>query len=392
MTPPNPTPTPKPTPPPVSPPGFNLDASQMAQFAGMFNAASDDAKPVWLGAKGGKNVTQTVKQLTDTFVNALFDASDPKHVEAANRFQQLFATGAFGKNPDKKDVYNGYRKIFLDAANVYNNNKGRKVSWLDNYANNLAVMARYQTAAKTPQTVSKTVSTYTDAEASALGTKAFTETFDRTPTGAELAAFKKNLLAAANAAPSITEVKNGTTYTKGGFDQNTWVAAYMSGLLPHEKNKTDLNGAAGTWQDKIRETLNDYGISQDPVGTLNDVRDLINGKLTEENLVQRIQGQAKGKFGPAMAQAIDAGNTVRQVVQPLLSQYADMMEVSADSVNVGDIASMATVGEGNQQRIATTNEFASKIRQMSDWSRTTNAKSEAYNLGQSVLQMFGLVK
>ena len=69
----DPTPTPKPTPPPVSPPGFNLDASQMAQFAGMFNAASDDNKPVWLGAKNGKNVTQTVKQLTDTFVNALFD-------------------------------------------------------------------------------------------------------------------------------------------------------------------------------------------------------------------------------------------------------------------------------------------------------------------------------
>ena len=152
------------------------------------------------------------------------------------------------------------------------------------------------------------------------------------------------------------------------------------------------SGSAGTWQDKIRETLNDYGLTAEPMSVLNDVRDLLNGKLTEDALVQRIQGQAKGKFGPAMAQAIDAGNTVRQVVQPFIAQYADLMEVNANSVDVGDVAAMASIGEGNQQRLLTQNEFATKVRQMSDWSKTSNAKNEAYDLGQSVLKMFGLVK
>ena len=378
--------TPRPTPtPPKNPPQFDL--GDLSQFAGMLTGAADDAKVVWLGQDAkGKAVTGTVKSLADTFVESVFNADDPHHADAINTFQSLFNSGAFGSNPTKQSVYTGIRRIYLDSANIYQGGKGRKVDPMTNYANNLAVLAQYTQSSP----IRKDVSSYTDAQATQLGKDAFAQSFGRTPTAAELTTFKKSLLAAASAAPRITKTTSTGTVTSGGFDQNTWVSSYMSGLLPHEKNQADLSGTAGALQDKVNQTLQQYGIAADPVQVLNSVRDLMKGSLTEDALVQQAQGQAKAKFGVGMAAAIDAGNTVQQVVSPLLSRYASLMEVNPDAVKVGDIAAMASDESG--QRLLTENEFVNKVKQKPEWLRTTNAKNEAYDLGNSILRMFGVVK
>lgn len=375
--------------PPKNPPAFNSDDIKAALQAagGMYTGAADDAKVVWLGQDAkGKAVTGTVKSLADTFVESVFNADDPHHADAINTFQSLFNSGAFGSNPTKQSVYTGIRRIYLDSANIYQGGKGRKVDPMTNYANNLAVLAQYTQSSP----IRKDVSSYTDAQATQLGKDAFAQSFGRTPTAEELTTFKKFLLAAASAAPRITKTTSTGTVSSGGFDQNTWVSSYMSGLLPHEKNQADLSGTAGALQDKVNQTLQQYGIAADPVQVLNSVRDLMKGSLTEDALVQQAQGQAKAKFGAGMAAAIDAGNTVQQVVSPLLSRYASLMEVNPDAVKIGDIAAMASDESG--QRLLTENEFVNKVKQKPEWLRTTNAKNEAYDLGNSILRMFGVVK
>lgn len=367
---------------------------------GSSKTAKEDAMLVpttgYKDTKTGKMAYKTVKQMATQFVNDLFDANSKGHAGAAAIFQPYFNAGVFGSKFDKQSVYSKMREIYLDAAQQWDGGKGKPVDPYTNFNNQLAIIAQYTGRSAAAQ-VQQTVSSFTDAEATALAKSQYQTVFGRSPSNKEVTDFKKALIAAAQANPTITKMvigKGGKQIqtTMGGFDAKAWIASYMAGKLPAEASKADLMGDAGSNQDLVRNMANAYGLKISNQNMFDTVRGLLDGSITKDSLQQQYQGQAKARFGSAMAAAIDAGNTVEQVVNPFLTTYAKLMEQNQDSLKVSDIADMATAVENGQQRLLTENEFAAKVRQQPGWLSTGNAKEEAAGLGNSLLRMFGLVK
>ena len=393
--------TEKPTPPKKDDTGLSKEdilaalEKQMAS-AGLGNLFSGDNALVWTGqsAKSGKDYTLTVKQYAEVYSAALLDPNDKRHQEAMEMFTAFRNFGVFGETITPQSVYTGFRRIGLSAANTYRNGNGKKITPRDNYSNALQVLAKYQQVDDQTQ---KTFQGFTDKESSTMAWNAYKQAFGRAPSAEEVQAYRKALMTAAQAAPSITTVKmvNGQRVEtqSGGFDLKAWSAGYMSGLLPKETAKvSDLAGNAGVYQDYIRSTADDYGIVLDNANVFNRVRQMLDNELTQDQLAGQFIGLAKARYGAGMAAALDTGLTVKQVVEPFVKTYADLMGVNQDSVRVSDIAPMASIGEGDKQRLLSNDEFTALVRSKPEWQRTDVAKREAYDLGQSVLKMFGLVK
>lgn len=399
--------TPSETPKPKEPKKKTLTAEEIvalfASGAGGFTVpgtgSTDDMNLVAGFRKDGKPYIISVKDFAQVYSAALFDSNDDLHEKAMQSFQAFRNSGVFGsRNVTAESVYSGFRKIAISAANVYRENKGEKVDPFVNYSRTLQVLSKFQ---QTSDEAQLNVTGYTDAEASTMAFNAFKDTFGRAPSEDELRRYKSSLTAAAQAAPTVvtSEMVGGKQRItrKGGFDAKAWSAGYMSALLPKEKNKADLSGGAGVIQDTIKAVADAYGVKLDSVTVLNKVRDYLDrGSSASEvqtDMLGQVQGLAKAKYGEGMAAAIDAGSSVKQVVSPFMSKYAQLMEVNPDSLSVGDIADKVVSKEPNgQSRLLTENEFENNVRQTSAWSKTLNAKNEAYDLGNTVLRMFGLVK
>ena len=364
-----------------------------------FQQQQDDMKIVWFGDKNGKPMTSTVKDAADSFTRSIFDANSPNHAKNWAIATTLLNAGVFGKDKtfnDPQSMTTVMRRIFIDAADVYNGGKGKKVDPYNNFAHNQQVIAKFTTASNDVQTqINRTG--FTDQQATVLAKGAFQAAFGRAPSDKETAAYKKALIKAAAAAPKITKTTKlaggGTDTTSlGGFNLKAWSAGYMSGLLPKESKAADVQGTAGQYQDTVKRTLEDYGIKPDDSLVMNSVRYLMDGTLTQENFDQHVQGMAKAKYGANVAQAIDNGVTVRQLMKEYTDTYAQMMDKNSSILNVHDIAALATTDDKGQQRLLTGTEFSNKLRQDPSWSKTSMAKNEAYSLANSILSKFGLVK
>lgn len=356
-------------------------------------ANATDEMTVWNGEnKQGKAYTLTVKEYAQIYSVALLNPNDKRHEDAVDIFNSLRPSGVFGEEITEKSIYSGFRRIAISAANTYRGGKGQKIDPISNYTRALQTINKFQQTNSQQQSLD--FQGFTDKEASTMAWNAYKSAFGRAPSKDEVKSYKAALVAAAQAAPAITTkrvVDGQVSYEKaGGFDVKTWSAGYMSALLPKEKNQADLSGNAGVLQDALRTSANAYGVQLDPVDSLNRVRALMDGSLTQDQLTAQLQGMAKAKYGQGMAAAIDNGNTVAQVVQPMRKQYSDLMGVNEDSVSIADVAGMALTDD--KQGLLTEGEFVSKVRAKPEWLKTDSAKQEAYDLGTSVLRMFGLVK
>ena len=388
---------------PITPPAPMTEETLLAlldRFPQLSGAGTDNML-LYIGTQDGKVSTMKVKDFATTFTSALLNANDPRHESAMQKYQAFQSSGVFGsRNITVEGIYSGFRKIAVNAANVWKGGKGPKIDPWNNYKNALSVVARFQQASDQIQT-QQNVEGFTDAESSQMAWNAFKSAFGRAPSAEEVKAYRASLVAAAAAAPQITTSKmvNGkqVVTSKGGFDAKTWSAGYMSALLPKEKNTADLSGGAGVIQDTVRSLADDYGVQLDDVTVLGKVRDYLNRGFTANevatDLSPQLVGMAKAKYGDGMSVALDTGSNVKQVVNPFLIKYAKLMEVNPDSLRVGDIADkVVSKTPDGKSRLLTEQEFESQLRQDPAWLKTANAKKESFDLANSVLRVFGLVK
>lgn len=395
--------TPQPTPTPGA--GSSLDNggggstsldSLLASFGTPYSATSNaDSMRLYTGTVNGVVQTATVKSWAETYRNALFNTKSNHHDDAVKIFQMLSPSGVFGENPTPKSVYNGFRNIAINAASAWRDGKGPKTGPWEHYVNALQVLAKFQQRSDDVQK-QVNIQGFTDKESSVMAWNAFKSAFGRAPSDEEIKAYRDALTKAATAGGQVVErrVVNGVEQVtrKGGFDAKTWSAGYMAALTPKEKNTADLAGDAGLWQDKVRAVANAFGIKLNDVDVLTKTQQLMQGSLTGDQLTAQLSGMAKARYGAGMAAAIDNGNTVSQVVDPYATKYAELMGVNKDSVDTEQIASMIAAGGEKQDRLLSQDEFTGVVRSKPDWMKTSVAKKESYDLGQSILRMFGLVK
>lgn len=115
------------------------------------------------------------------------------------------------------------------------------------------------------------------------------------------------------------------------------------------------------------------------------VESAINPALLKSNL-NLINMQAKTYF-PALAEKIDSGYTVKQLLTPYINTRANILEEDPDSVDVSTLKSVAS----DPKNLMSLYEYEISLRKDPKWRFTKNAQDSLSNVARDIARTFGLV-
>lgn len=173
-----------------------------------------------------------------------------------------------------------------------------------------------------------------------------------------------------------------------GLDDNQ-VRAELGQYIKYNDGR--LMGQAGQWEAEMRQHMADMGISWSNKGIKNAVSRMVTGGTTIQDALSKMNEQAKGKYAH-LASRIDAGETVYDIAQPYLQEYAEILEVNPDTLTLKNhlIQNALDVRQKNgDHRTATIGEFGDTLRKTTSWRKTDNAKEQAATTARQLGQFFG---
>lgn len=153
-------------------------------------------------------------------------------------------------------------------------------------------------------------------------------------------------------------------------------------------------GMAGQTQSQLKEMASQYGVK---LGnrTANDItRAVLQGVRTVEDYETFLRDTAKRQYR-AIASDLDAGYTVRQILDPYLQAAADELGVNAttlDTTNSMWNAAITYVPKGEREpRPMTQDEWMSRVRTDTryGWDKTNNAQRQAAVLANELSRAMG---
>jgi hypothetical protein len=124
------------------------------------------------------------------------------------------------------------------------------------------------------------------------------------------------------------------------------------------------------------------------------VENALTGVITGEDVQRQQRELAKTKYAH-LGNLIDQGLTLQELSDPFRQQAAQLLERSADDINMGEAMFEAAYnyGDTGQKRMMTSGEWEIMLRSDAKygWDKTNNAKAEARQLASSIAQAFGKV-
>ena len=114
------------------------------------------------------------------------------------------------------------------------------------------------------------------------------------------------------------------------------------------------------------------------------VESSLNPKVLESN-INLINLQAKTYY-PALADKIDKGFTVKQLLTPYLNSRANILEEDADSIDLKELQDVAKDPKG----LTGLYDYEVSLRKNPKWRFTKNAQDQLGALGRDLTKMFGL--
>lgn len=103
--------------------------------------------------------------------------------------------------------------------------------------------------------------------------------------------------------------------------------------------------------------------------------------------MEKIKQATIARYGH-LTKAIEAGSTLKDIVQPYLYYKAQLMEVPQESLTLDDPDIQAALDSNG--KLMNTNDFQIRIRKNPLWGKTKNAREEAAGYANSILKSFGL--
>lgn len=94
-------------------------------------------------------------------------------------------------------------------------------------------------------------------------------------------------------------------------------------------------GGAATLETRYRQMADDYGVTLSTPQLADFIGGSLAGRYTEDNVADFLRDTARSKY-PGLSSYLDVGMTVKQVASPYLQSYAQILEVSPDTVSVND--------------------------------------------------------
>lgn len=181
------------------------------------------------------------------------------------------------------------------------------------------------------------------------------------------------------------------------------------------KGSGSAQGQAGSFDSQIRAAANDYGltVSDNTVGTW--IRALAQGSWTMDNVTSQLKDWAMSKY-PGLNAQLGQGMTVRQIADPYIQSYAQILEKPAQAVQLDDPllqkalqgtpqappAKSGSTGQPGASNGGSTvappmapqslYDFENTLRQDPRWLTTQNAHQSMQNAAMGILRDWGLYK
>ena len=144
-------------------------------------------------------------------------------------------------------------------------------------------------------------------------------------------------------------------------------------------------GSFGLTYTTLKNAYANNGIPMN-VGELGrlSVESSLNPKVLQSN-INLINLQAKTYY-PALADKIDKGFTVKQLLSPYLNSRANILEEDADSIDLKELQDVAKDPKG----LMGLYDYEISLRKNPKWRFTKNAQDSLGSLGRDLTKMFGL--
>lgn len=251
-----------------------------------------------------------------------------------------------------------------------------------------------------PTTFKQSISVTTKAEATADMNAAFMEQFGTNAPKEVIAAYYNELRALQSTRISGGDSKDKkTTVNIQGVSgseikalQNKYVTANATKLVT-DANAGDVKAIAALQKGNFGITYtslknayaeNGLPINLQALGKLT-VESAVNPNLLKSNL-NLINMQAKTYF-PALADKIDKGYTVKQLLTPYINTRANILEEDPDSIDISSLKSVAS----DPKNLMNLYEYEISLRKDPKWRFTKNAQDSLSSVARSIAKTFGLV-
>jgi len=152
-----------------------------------------------------------------------------------------------------------------------------------------------------------------------------------------------------------------------------------------------FGGQAGQNAMALNELAYNNGVNISPTSMQSMLQKVAANKTSMEDLQGYIREMAAGKF-PALAQQIQAGETVSSLAAPYSSTMQNLLEVgpgSADVQNPLIQRALSGLNSGGQPSGMNLVDFANLLRAQPQWKQTQNAQDAALGAAKQILQTFG---
>lgn len=152
-------------------------------------------------------------------------------------------------------------------------------------------------------------------------------------------------------------------------------------------------GTTGVTMAQVKARASDYGLPMSDQAAFDWAKRVGAGLETNEGVEAYLREQAKGRYS-WLAADIDRGATVRQIMDPIIQQTAQLLEVDPHTIDLTDSrfsAMIDHVDASNTRRAMTLAEAATYARSREEWQNTENARQAAANAAESLLRTFGKV-
>jgi hypothetical protein len=144
-------------------------------------------------------------------------------------------------------------------------------------------------------------------------------------------------------------------------------------------NGASLNGAMATDYQQLEQMSKAYGITVS-AGTLAQyAQQIAMGRGNLDHYQEHFKQLAAGKY-PGLVSQIQAGQTVQQIADPFVQQYAQLLELDPNAVDwmktpiIQQALQGTPTGQGSAKAAMSLNDFEKQVRTDPRWGHTQNAK------------------
>jgi hypothetical protein len=249
------------------------------------------------------------------------------------------------------------------------------------------------------RTFRQSISVTTKAEATADMNAAFMEQFGTNAPKEVIAAYYNELRALQSTRVSGAESKDKKTSINIQGVSGSEMKALQNKYLTDNANKLIQASQAGDVKATAALQRGNFGLTYTSLknayaenGLPINIKAL--GKLTVESAVNPallksnlnlINMQAKTYF-PALADKIDKGYTVKQLLTPYINTRANILEEDPDSVDIASLKSVASDPKG----LTNLYDYEISLRKDPKWRYTKNAQDSLSSIARDMTKMFGL--